>query len=854
MNHRLTLTAAAAVILASVSLYPLLQGIGWFWAGAGAVVVAATAGTATRLPARPAGAIATVLALAAAAPLFVSRVWYWELLGAVIVIAAAASVTRRRLLPAVASLITYYAALLLYLNLVFAGPEAAGWIVPTKASLRHLWSMAGVGISERIYAPPVPGTHGAELLAAAGIGLMAMAADLIAVRLRSPAIAGLPLLALFSVPITTSARQGAVGATLTFCLGITGYLAMLAADGRERLRIWGRLVTLWQSGTDDDEPARGPDTRALAASGRRIGLAAISLAIFIPLLLPGLRVHKLFSGHGGGAGGGGSGQVTLVDPIVQMQRMLLHGGNATVLSYRSNSPDPQYQYLQVQVLNYSGSTNDWLPQPPGAGRRLDQGGQLPAVPGLSSAVEALPFTTRIVMSSRVTGYSSGLTFLPVPYAPQEVLAKGSWLDDPATLMVYSDQASSLSGLRYTATSDDVEPSRQQLETSTAPPASIAGQYLPFPSPAHRQLQELATTITKNARTPIQKALALKNWFTTDGRFSYSLQANEPDTPAGLIDFLTKTRSGYCQQFAFAMAALARLVGIPSRIAVGYTAGTRQPDGTWKVTEADAHAWPELYFPGAGWLRFEPTPGGTGGQGTATQPVYAQSTAPTGPGTSPTGSNPVGPAGTKPGRLGADHRAPRSLAGAGESGKATGAQGSSAPLAVIAIAILALLAVAPRTIRTAVTRRRWQGARDDGTRAHAAWRELHDDLTDYGIGWRVSESPRALSRRLAATLRLDAQGRGALDRIAQAEERARYAKAAHSAESLRADLSTVRRAIAAEAGRPSRWRARLLPPSALAPVAAGMQHALDVFGWLDAAGLRLRGRGGPGGRRRERIAD
>ena len=96
MNHRLTLTTAAAVLLASVSLYPVLKGIGWFWAGAGAIVVVAAAGTATRLPALPAGAIATVLAVVAAAPLLVNPGWYWELLGlaigawpAVIVVAIA---------------------------------------------------------------------------------------------------------------------------------------------------------------------------------------------------------------------------------------------------------------------------------------------------------------------------------------------------------------------------------------------------------------------------------------------------------------------------------------------------------------------------------------------------------------------------------------------------------------------------------------------------------------------------------------------------------------------------------------------------------------------------------------------
>jgi len=841
MSHRLTLTTAAAVLLASISLYPVIRGIGWFWAGAGAIVVVAAAGTATRLPALPAGVIATVLALGATAPLLVNPGWYWELLGLAIVVCAAASVTRLRLLPAVASVITYLAGLLLYLNLLFAGPESAGWIVPTKNSLRHLWHLAGLGASERIYRAPVPGWHGIELLAAIGIGLMAIAADLIAVRLRSPAIAGLPLLALFSVPITTSARQGAVGATVTFCIGMTGFLALLAADGRERLRIWGRLVTLWQSGTDDDEPVRGPDTRALAASGRRIGLAAVSLAIFIPLLLPGLRVHKLFSGHGGAGGGGGSGRLVLTDPIVQMQGMLVHGSNGTVLTYRSTNPKPQYQYLQDQVLNYAPGTSTWVPVLPSEGSQLGQSGSLPAIPGLSSAITARSFTTRITMSSGVTGYSSPLTFLPVPYAPQHVQIQGSWQDDASTLMVFLAHGQ-LSGLRYAATSDDIEPSVPQLEQATAPPASIAKQYLPFPSPAKKQLLALAKQITGSDPTAIQKALALQSWFLTGGHFTYSLNVRLPNNTRGLVDFLTKTKRGYCQQFAFAMAALARLVGIPARVAVGYTAGTLQRGGTWKVTEADAHAWPELYFQGAGWLRFEPTPGGTGGQGTATVPVYAQTTQATGPDGTRTGPTPAGGTGAKAAGGGKDRSLTRKLnPGVGGSGTKAGKHGSSVPVAPIAIGILALLAVTPRTTRTAIRRRRWQAARDDSARAHAAWRELHDDLADYGIGWRVSESPRAVSRRLATTLGLDAAGQQSLDRIAQAEERARYAKVAQAPESLRADVDTIRRAVAASSTPPARWRAQLLPPSALVPMRAGLQHALDVFGWLDAAGLRVRGR-------------
>lgn len=841
MNYRLTLTAAAAVILASVSLYPLLEGVAWFWAGAGAVIVAAAAGLATRLPALPGGAVATILALAAVAPLLVSPAWYLELTGMVVVTCVAGSVTRLRVLRAVAGAVTYLAGMLVYLNLLFAGPESTAGIVPTSASLRHLAALASRGIGERIYAPPVPGTPGAVLLAAAGIGLMAAAADLIAVRLRSPAIAGLPLLALFSVPITTSARQGAAGATVTFCLGVTGYLALLAAEGRERLRIWGRLVTLWQSGSDDDAaPVRSPDTRALAASGRRLGLAAISLAIFIPLLLPGLRVHKLFSGHGS-AGGSGTVQIPLPDPVVRLQSLLLHGGDATVLTYRTSDADAQQQYLQVYVLNYNGGTNTWTLQPPVPGVQVGST-PLPQAPGLSGLTHEQPSTTRITMSRGVAGYGSKLNFLPLPYVPQTVHVPGNWQVDLATMMVSSAQ-SGLSGLVYTVKGEAVEPSLQQLDQAPAPLPSVTRQYASFSSPARNTLRALAEKISADAgaKTLYQKAVALEKWFTS-GIFTYNVHAGQPDTPAGLVRFLTTSRQGFCQQFAFGMAALARLDGIPSRVAVGYTAGTRQPDGkTWKVTTADAHAWPELYFQGAGWLRFEPTPGGADGQGTAVQPAYAQDVSPAGPGTTPSQPGQGSTPGKAPGA-----KIPSGLSSKlhqleGQGGQAAREHGGSVPVAPIAIGILVLAAAAPRTARTIARRRRWHAARDDGALAHAAWLELHDDLTDYGIGWRVSESPRAVSRRLAAMLRLDAASQQALDRVARAEERARYAKAAQAPQSLRADVTAIRRAVAAAVGGPARWRARLLPPSALVPVRSGLQQALDVFGWLDAAGLRVRGR-------------
>jgi transglutaminase-like putative cysteine protease len=844
MNLRLTLTSAIAVILASVSIYPLIQNASWFWAGMGAVIAVAIAGTATRLPTVQAAAATSVLALVAVSPLLDSPSWGLKALGVAAVAVTAGSRPRRRVQQVLACPVAYLAALLIYLNAVFAARLSIAGFVPTRASVSYLSSLLRQGMAERFFEPPVPGIPGIVLVAAAGIGLMAAATDLLAVRLRSPAIAGLPLLTLYCVRITTSARQGGVGATIVFCLGMIGYLALLAADGRERLRIWGRVVTVWHSSADDPaEAVEAPDTRALAASGRRIGLAAACIALGIPLLVPGINVHDLFRSEPGGSGQGG-GLLSTPNPLVQMRQQLLSTTAQTVLTYTTTARNPQYQYLQVYVLNYSRSAQTWNLVLPQASTGVG-GGSLQPDPGVASGTPVTRPVTKIVLSQGTVGYDAKLGVLPLPYAPAKLLIlESGWQEDNATQMVYSTQPQ-MSGLPYTVTSTEVVPTQKEESLAPSYPASIRNNYLYFPSGPHGKLAKLAEQITSGARTPYEKAQKLQDYFLS-GKFTYSLDVNLPNGINGLIDFLYTERSGYCQQFAFAMAALARLVGIPSRIAVGYTAGTSAGKGSWKVTTADAHAWPELYFKGMGWLRFEPTPGGAAGQGTATVPQYAGALPGYGttPGTVPTSQAVSGKSG-KSSSSNLFHLR-RSGTGAGTAATA-GARGHSIiRWVLLAIGIAAGLAlVAPLTARRLIRRRRLR-ATGDAALAHAAWRELRDDLADYGLACRASESPRAVASRISDTLRLDPPAREALGRIVGAEERARYAAVPLPSPTLRHDSTTVRHALEHEADWPRRWRARLLPASMLSPVGPALQQALDVFGWMDAARLRLRGNGGRGG--------
>jgi hypothetical protein len=797
VSQRLTIAAATATIAASLSLYPLVSGWLWFWEGVGAITVAALAGALTRL----------------------------------------------RVLPWVLCAVIGLVAQVLYLNVLLSSAHSAGRLIPTAASLHHLWRLAQSGLDGTArFAPPAPATAGILLLTAAGIGVVAVATDLLAVRLHRPAVAGLPLLVLFCVPLTASVHQSVFGAMTVFILGMAGYLAMLAVDGRERLRLWGRLVTVWHRSQDPAVAQRGsPNTKELAAAGRRIGVAAVVIALFIPLMVPGLRDHKLFSG----GGGGGRQLIALPNPLVQMNSQLRQKVPVHVLTYQTTDPSPQY--LQVYVLS-NLTANTWT-LAPAAGEPVKDG-KLPVTPGLSRTTRTSPETTKITLAKGLTTGPHQASFLPLPYPARTVSVAGDWHSDPRSLTMFSAQ--SLSGLSYTAVSREVSPTEQQLARSGGIPDGISTNYLSYPK-VFAQLSGLAERITRGQATFYGEAVALQRWFTESGKFTYSLNASQPDTAQALINFLTKDRRGYCQQFAFAMAVLARLLNIPSRVAVGYTEGSPIGHDRWDVRTSDAHAWPELYFQGAGWLRFEPTPSGSEGQATARQPAYTMppQIAPTGGPQGVASSGPTAPPqGIKQGDSGALAKL-NHLSARGTDGGASA--GHSGPIWLIVVAAVIVLLIAPRLVRSVTRRRRWSRAAGDGPRAQAAWLELLDDLTDHKVAWSASQSPRALGSRLTRTLALSPEAAAALARIVQAAERARYAPDPADSATLQADTDLVRRALSANSGRTARWRARLVPLSSLRPVRAAMQHTLDVFGWMDVAAHRTGAWSRRGPRRRPREA-
>jgi transglutaminase-like putative cysteine protease len=146
----------------------------------------------------------------------------------------------------------------------------------------------------------------------------------------------------------------------------------------------------------------------------------------------------------------------------------------------------------------------------------------------------------------------------------------------------------------------------QLEKAgTTYPQWIKDHYLQLPNNITARTIQLAKQITDGLDNPYDKAIAVTNYLRTNIQYSQTI----PDPPANqeIIDwFLFDLRQGFCNYYATAEVILLRAVGIPARWSVGYAEGQAQQDGSFIVRQRDAHAWPEVYFPGYGWVEFEPT--------------------------------------------------------------------------------------------------------------------------------------------------------------------------------------------------------------------------------------------------------
>jgi hypothetical protein len=329
------------------------------------------------------------------------------------------------------------------------------------------------------------------------------------------------------------------------------------------------------------------------------------------------------------------------------------------------------------------------------------------------------------------------------------------------------------------------------------------RYLVLPPHFPRGVRELAERFTAGAATPYDRAVALEDSLRVG--FIYDENAPAGASMEALRHFLFDSRRGYCEQFAGSYAAMARAVGLPARVAVGFTPGTYdEAAGVWRVTTREAHAWPEVFLDGVGWTAFEPTPGRVlPDPNPQLRPRAAlqrlAAPRPSGGREAPTLSrvDPGGDAGLDAGPGGR----PGGLAGAVAHARTLWSLGAAA----LGLAILPPAA----KIRRRSGRRR---ARADEA-VLAAWREALDRLSEVGLHRRGEETPLEFARRAGASRPGAAPAMG---RLAALVNVAAYSPeaAAGGAEAWAASDNVVRALDAHDSGW-VRFRRRLDPRSLLA---------------------------------------
>ena len=739
-----------------------------------------------------AAALATVATVATALTLgglMVGGAWAAPMLVALAATGTAAVAAALARLPGSVVVVAAWVGGIVVCTALFApGRALLGGFVPTPASLADLRVLVDAGVTvSRSAVPPV--VVGPELQALVAVAMVHVCVVVIATSawLGQSSLAGLPLML---VVFVAAALAPSGLAAAPFLVAAAGYLLLTLTDADRRVARWGPLLRRRSEGS---RAASAPVAGSYVPQAAAVGAVALAASVVVPALVPTMGEDNLAEALQDRFGQGGVQRVQTVNPFLDLRRDLTQPEDVVVLEYATDDPSPDPLRI-VTADVFDGVT--WQPSEPQlpVSQTVDRG--LPPPPGTAPDVLAAAETVTTQIS--VTGLDQ--RYLPLPYPATRVEIDGTWLYDPETLNVLSGTDTTLDK-RYVVESLDVRPAAEALRATAPPPAALLERYGPVLPDTPAVVAETAATVTAQASSDYERALALQQFFRSDGGFVYSLEAPE----SGGLDVMTaflEQRQGYCVQFASTMAVMARTLGIPSRVAVGFLPGEETGPGVRQVGIRDAHAWPELYFEGAGWVRFEPTPSTrTGGS-----PEWAQPETPEAPPPSVAAPAPSVEAAPEPRPV----PTPAVTSGTEPAGSPLGRILQVAGLTALALALITVLAAAPRAWRDLHDRLRWRRAGSDpGARAGVAWLVMRERLADLG-----HRPPAGTAREQAAALiaaeEPDLAARKALDRVVAAVERAWFASAPAPAPTLEADVATVVSGVDRQRGRWQSRRARWLP--------------------------------------------
>jgi transglutaminase-like putative cysteine protease len=470
---------------------------------------------------------------------------------------------------------------------VLPGPTALG-------ELGHQLSTAISQIERGI--PPVPTTSALALLVSLGFGVVAVGVDPLAVSGHGAATCGLVLLGAYTVP-TALAPDPLPGWTLA--AGAAGYAVLLLVNHRERQARRGIPTRPRVSRVPDAELT--PRQRIFArlryalraGAGVRVAASVTAVAVVLALVISSWFTMIGTGGRfSGGHGDNGNPGEFGLKPFAAL-RGELQDSNPTELLRIRGLPGPEY----VRGLTLS----KYVPQE--GFQVADRRGDVSLNGSLPTGLPVPARNPSATVQFQNVGYRD--RWLPLYGMPLGVtgVIGNRWHYDVISGTAYASQP--LVEPSWTERAGLPEPNPQALENS--PPATDVDPTFLDTSGVAPQIATIAKAVTSHAHTPFDRVVALNRYFLDPASgFHYSLQTPPGSGGDALVDFLTRGKTGYCEQFASAMAVMLRTVGVPSRVAIGFTGGVEKSDYR-SISTSDAHAWVEAYLTGFGWLTFDPTP-------------------------------------------------------------------------------------------------------------------------------------------------------------------------------------------------------------------------------------------------------
>lgn len=430
-----------------------------------------------------------------------------------------------------------------------------------RAQLTEAWDQFGV------VKAPVEVTGGFVIASMIAIWVFAHLADIAAFRVRSAVEAIAPTAVLFVF-------VGMLGLAENRIVSVSAYVAAA---------LWFALTHRLASRPAPTRAARRRRDVRLGAGALAIAVAATSAALIGPRV-PGIDEPPLFDWK---SLDGTSGGLTLVSPLVDIRGRLVNQSATEVFTVET---DRATYWRMASLDDFDGAVWGF------SGSYQDASGDLPGA-SLSDA-------PTITQTFRIS--SLGGIWLPAAWSPVRVEAGAdiSWDPESGTLATLDGISPNES---YRVVSIDLPAVLTPQLLGGAPRSAdpdLLGRYTQLPEDFSAEARLLAEQLTASATNDFERADALQAYFR---RFDYDLNVADGHDNGRVETFLAERR-GYCEQFSGTFAAMARHLGMPARVAVGFTPGVRGEDGTYVVRGEHYHAWPEVHFEGIGWVPFEPTPG------------------------------------------------------------------------------------------------------------------------------------------------------------------------------------------------------------------------------------------------------